>query len=234
MSVPTAHIEAKKGDIASTVIMPGDPLRAQFIAENFLEDAKCFNRVRGMLGFTGYYKGKKVSVMGHGMGVPSAGIYTYELFNFYDVDNIIRVGSAGGISDDIKLRDIVIAQGACTDSNYSRQYELPGIFAPIASYELLEKAVKLARERDLSIRVGNVFTSDIFYDKSEGLKKWQKLGVLAVEMEAAVIYMNAADAGKNALCICTISDLPFTGEECTSEERQTTFTEMMELSLALI
>ena len=234
MSVPTAHIEAKKGDIASTVIMPGDPLRAQFIAENFLEDAKCFNRVRGMLGFTGYYKGKKVSVMGHGMGVPSAGIYTYELFNFYDVDNIIRVGSAGGISDDIKLRDIVIAQGACTDSNCSRQYEVPGIFAPIASYELLEKAVKLARERDLSIRVGNVFTSDIFYDKSEGLKKWQKLGVLAVEMEAAVIYMNAADAGKNALCICTISDLPFTGEECTSEERQTTFTEMMELSLALI
>lgn len=233
MSVPTPHIEAKIGDIAPTVIMPGDPLRAKFIAENFLEDIKCFNNVRGMLGYTGYYKGREVSTMGHGMGMPSVGIYTYELFNFYEVENIIRVGSAGGISDDIELRDIVIAQGACTNSNYAHQYELPGTFAPIASYVLLEEAVRIAREKDLPIRVGNVLTSDTFYDDSASLDRWRKMGVLAVEMEAAALYMNAARAGKNALCICTISDLPFKGEECSSEERQTTFTQMMELALEM-
>lgn len=234
MSVPTPHNRAKMGEIAPTVIMPGDPLRARFIAENYLEDAKCFNDVRGMLGFTGYYKGVRVSTMGHGMGMPSVGIYTYELYNFYGVENIIRVGSAGGIRDDVEIRDIVIAMGACTNSNYAHQYDLPGTFAPIASYSLLERAVNMARKKDLNIKVGNIFTSDTFYDDSESLGKWKKMGVLAVEMEAAALYMNAARAGKNALCICTISDLPFTGEACTSEERQTTFTQMIELALDIV
>ncbi|HZJ57910.1 MAG TPA: purine-nucleoside phosphorylase [Clostridia bacterium] len=231
MSLPTPHNKARMGEIAPTVIMPGDPLRAKFIAENYLEDARCFNDIRGMLGFTGFYKGLRVSTMGHGMGIPSVGIYTYELFNFYGVENIIRVGSAGGIRDDVKLRDIVIAMGACTNSNYALQYGLPGAFAPIADYSLLERAVSTAVQKDLEIKVGNIFTSDTFYDDSESLGKWKQMGVLAVEMEAAALYMNAAKAGKNALCICTISDLPFTGEACTSEERQTTFTQMIELAL---
>lgn len=234
MSVPTPHIQANLGEIASTVIMSGDPLRAKFIAENYLEDAKCFNEVRGMLGYTGYYKGKKVSAMGHGMGMPSIGIYTYELYNFYGVENIIRVGSAGGLRDDVKLRDIVIAMGACTNSNYAQQFGLPGTFAPIASYSLLEKAVQKAREMNLGIKVGNILTSDVFYEDIPTQKEWVKMGVLAVEMEAAALYMNAARAGKNALCICTISDLPFTGEACTSEERQTTFTQMIELALEIV
>ncbi|NLN42409.1 MAG: purine-nucleoside phosphorylase [Clostridiales bacterium] len=234
MSVPTPHNQAKVGEIASTVIMSGDPLRAKFIAENYLEDAKCFNEVRGMLGYTGYYKGKKVSAMGHGMGMPSIGIYTYELYNFYGVENIIRVGSAGGLRDDVKLRDIVIAMGACTNSNYAQQFGLPGTFAPIASYSLLEKAVQKAREMNLEIKVGNIFTSDTFYEDIPTQKEWVKMGVLAVEMEAAALYMNAARAGKNALCICTISDLPFTGEACTSEERQNSFTQMMELALEIV
>lgn len=231
MSLPTPHNKARMGEIAPTVIMPGDPLRAKFIAESYLEDARCFNDIRGMLGFTGFYKGLRVSTMGHGMGIPSVGIYTYELFNFYGVENIIRVGSAGGIRDDVKLRDIVIAMGACTNSNYALQYGLPGAFAPIADYSLLERAVSTAVQKDLEIKVGNIFTSDTFYDDSESLGKWKQMGVLAVEMEAAALYMNAAKAGKNALCICTISDLPFTGEACTSEERQTTFTQMIELAL---
>ncbi len=234
MSVPTPHNQATIGEIASTVIMPGDPLRAKFIAENFLEDIKCFNKVRGMLGFTGYYKGKKISTMGHGMGMPSIGIYTYELYNFYGVENIIRVGSAGGIRDDVKLRDIIIAMGASTNSNYVHQYGLPGSFAPIASYSLLERAIEVARGKNLEIKVGNILTSDTFYEDSPALKIWKKMGILAVEMEAAALYMNAARAGKNALCICTISDLPFTGESCTSEERQTTFTQMMELALEMV
>lgn len=234
MSVPTPHNQAKVGEIASTVIMSGDPLRAKFIAENYLEDAKCFNEVRGMLGYTGYYKGKKVSAMGHGMGMPSIGIYTYELYNFYGVENIIRVGSAGGLRNDVKLRDIVIAMGACTNSNYAQQFGLPGTFAPIASYSLLEKAVQKAREMNLGIKVGNILTSDVFYEDIPTQKEWVKMGVLAVEMEAAALYMNAARAGKNALCICTISDLPFTGEACTSEERQTTFTQMIELALEIV
>lgn len=231
VSLPTPHNKARMGEIAPTVIMPGDPLRAKFIAESYLEDARCFNDIRGMLGFTGFYKGLRVSTMGHGMGIPSVGIYTYELFNFYGVENIIRVGSAGGIRDDVKLRDIVIAMGACTNSNYALQYGLPGAFAPIADYSLLERAVSTAVQKDLEIKVGNIFTSDTFYDDSESLGKWKQMGVLAVEMEAAALYMNAAKAGKNALCICTISDLPFTGEACTSEERQTTFTQMIELAL---
>lgn len=234
MSIPTPHNRAKKGEIASTVIMPGDPLRAKFIAENFLDDAQCFNDVRGMLGYTGYYKGKEVSTMGHGMGMPSVGIYTYELFNFYGVDNIIRVGSAGGLREDVKLRDIVIAMGACTNSNYAHHYGLLGTFAPIASYSLLERAVDVARKKNIEVKVGNILTSDIFYDDESQQKKWIKMGVLAVEMEAAALYMNAARAGKNALCICTISDLPFTGEACSAEERQTTFTQMIELALEMV
>ena len=230
-NIPTPHIEAKAGDFAKTVLMPGDPLRAKFIAETFLTDAKLINNVRGVQGYTGTYKGKRVSVMASGMGMPSIGIYSYELFNFYDVENIIRVGTAGVIRPDLKVRDIVIGQGACTNSSYSRQFDLPGDFAPIASFELLQKAVKAAEDMGIKPVVGNLYSSDTFYDDSMGLSKWQKMGVLAVEMEAAALYMNAARAGKNALAICTISDNPFTGEATTSEERQLNFTKMMEIAL---
>ena len=232
-NIPTPHIEAKAGDFAKTVLMPGDPLRAKFIAETFLTDAKLINNVRGVQGYTGTYKGKRVSVMASGMGMPSIGIYSYELFNFYDVENIIRVGTAGVIRPDLKVRDIVIGQGACTNSSYSRQFDLPGDFAPIASFELLQKAVKAAEDMGIKPVVGNLYSSDTFYDDSMGLSKWQKMGVLAVEMEAAALYMNAARAGKNALAICTISDNPFTGEATTSEERQLHFTKMMEIALEI-
>ena len=232
-NIPTPHIEAKAGDFAKTVLMPGDPLRAKFITETFLTDAKLINNVRGVQGYTGTYKGKRVSVMASGMGMPSIGIYSYELFNFYDVENIIRVGTAGVIRPDLKVRDIVIGQGACTNSSYSRQFDLPGDFAPIASFELLQKAVKSAEDMGIKPVVGNLYSSDTFYDDSMGLSKWQKMGVLAVEMEAAALYMNAARAGKNALAICTISDNPFTGEATTSEERQLNFTKMMEIALEI-
>ena len=232
-NIPTPHIEAKAGDFAKTVLMPGDPLRAKFIAETFLTDAKLINNVRGVQGYTGTYKGKRVSVMASGMGMPSIGIYSYELFNFYDVENIIRVGTAGVIRPDLKVRDIVIGQGACTNSSYSRQFDLPGDFAPIASCELLKKAGKAAEDMGIKPVVGNLYSSDTFYDDSMGLSKWQKMGVLAVEMEAAALYMNAARAGKNALAICTISDNPFTGEATTSEERQLNFTKMMEIALEI-
>ena len=232
-NIPTPHIEAKAGDFAKTVLMPGDPLRAKFIAETFLTDAKLINNVRGVQGYTGTYKGKRVSVMASGMGMPSIGIYSYELFNFYDVENIIRVGTAGVIRPDLKVRDIVIGQGACTNSSYSRQFDLPGDFAPIASFELLQKAVKAAEDMGIKPVVGNLYSSDTFYDDSMGLSKWQKMGVLAVEMEAAALYMNAARDGKNALAICTISDNPFTGEATTSEERQLNFTKMMEIALEI-
>ncbi len=232
-NIPTPHIEAKAGDFAKTVLMPGDPLRAKFIAETFLTDAKLINNVRGVQGYTGTYKGKRVSVMASGMGMPSIGIYSYELFNFYDVENIIRVGTAGVIRPDLKVRDIVIGQGACTNSSYSRQFDLPGDFAPICSFELLQKAVKAAEDMGIKPVVGNLYSSDTFYDDSMELSKWQKMGVLAVEMEAAALYMNAARAGKNALAICTISDNPFTGEATTSEERQLNFTKMMEIALEI-
>ena len=232
-NIPTPHIEAKAGDFAKTVLMPGDPLRAKFIAETFLTDAKLINNVRGVQDYTGTYKGKRVSVMASGMGMPSIGIYSYELFNFYDVENIIRVGTAGVIRPDLKVRDIVIGQGACTNSSYSRQFDLPGDFSPIASFELLQKAVKAAEDMGIKPVVGNLYSSDTFYDDSMGLSKWQKMGVLAVEMEAAALYMNAARAGKNALAICTISDNPFTGEATTSEERQLNFTKMMEIALEI-
>ena len=213
--------------------MPGDPLRSKFIAETFLENPVLVNNTRGVQGYTGTYKGKKVSVMASGMGMPSIGIYSYELFNYYDVENIIRVGTAGVIRPDLKVRDIVIGQGACTNSNYANQFELPGTFAPICSYELLKKAVDAAEKMGVTPVVGNLYSSDAFYDDSMGLSKWQKMGVLAVEMEAAALYMNAARAGKNALAICTISDNPFTGEVTTAEERQMTFTKMMEIALEI-
>lgn len=232
MSVPTAHNSAAVGDIAKTVIMPGDPLRAQYIAENFLEDAVCYNKVRGMLGYTGYYKGKRVSVQGHGMGIPSIGIYTYELFNFYDVDNIIRVGSAGSISSKVSVNDIVLAMGACTNSNYGSQYQLNGVFAPTASYHLLKKAEELANKVDgVNVHIGSVLSSDMFYNDSKDTLSWNKLGVLAVEMEASALYMNAARAGKNALCMLTISDELLTGHELSSEQRQTGFGKMIQIAL---
>ena len=231
--IPTPHIEAKIGDIAKTVLMPGDPLRAKFIAENFLEDAKLFNSVRGMLGYTGLYKGVSVSVMGSGMGIPSMGIYSYELFNFYDVKNIIRIGTAGAMQPHVKIRDIVIALGACTNSNYASQFELPGQFAPIASHTLLEKCAEKAKESSAAFHVGNILTSDMFYGENNksSLEKWQKLGVLCVEMEASALYTNAARAGKNALAIFTISDSLVTGEATSSAERQSAFTDMMSVAL---
>lgn len=232
-NIPTPHNSANIDDFAKTVLMPGDPLRAKFIAENFLEDPVLVNAVRGINGYTGMYNGKIVSVMASGMGIPSIGIYSYELFNFYNVENIIRIGSAGAISDEVNLRDIVIGQGACTNSNYASQFNLPGTYAPIASYKLLKQAVDFAQDAGVNYKVGNLFSSDTFYDDAASLSDWRKMGVLAVEMESAALYMNAARAGKNALCICTISDCPFTGESCTAEERQNTFTDMMEIALKI-
>ncbi|MBU3812873.1 MAG: purine-nucleoside phosphorylase, partial [Candidatus Niameybacter stercoravium] len=227
MSTPTPHNGAKLGDIAKTVLMPGDPLRAKFLADTYLEDVVEYNSVRGMYGYTGTYKGKRVSVQGHGMGMPSIGIYTYELYNFYGVENIIRIGSAGAIDESLHIGDIVIGMGACTNSNYEDQYLLPGRYAPIASFDLVQKAVSEAERLGYTYKVGNLYSSDTFYDDSLRLKSWQKMGVLAVEMEAAALYMNAARAGKKALTICTISDCPFTGEATTAQERQTKFTQMM-------
>lgn len=234
LNTPTPHNGAKEGEIAQTVLMPGDPLRAKFIAETYLDNPKCFNTVRNMLGYTGTYQGKTVSVMGSGMGMPSIGIYSYELFHFYGVENIIRIGTAGGVADQVQLRDLIVGIGACTDSNYAAQYRLPGTFAPTASFPLVEKAVAAAREKSFPVRVGNVLSSDLFYgDDGESLLKWKKMGVLAVEMEAAALYMNAARCGKNALCILTVSDCPLRGESLPAEERQTGFTRMMEVALEL-
>lgn len=228
----TPHNNAGKGDIAKTVLMPGDPLRAKFIAETYLEDAVCYNTVRNMFGYTGFYKGVRISVQGSGMGMPSIGIYSYELFHEYDVERIIRVGTSGGVSDDVHLRDLVIAQGACTNSAYAKQYGLDGTFAPIADYDLLEAAVKAARDLGVYVRVGNVLSSDIFYySKESPLPLWASMGVLATEMEAAALYMNAAEAGKKALCITTVSDCPLRGESTTAEERQLSFSQMMEIAL---
>ncbi|MBQ8961851.1 MAG: purine-nucleoside phosphorylase [Ruminococcus sp.] len=227
----TPHNSANKGDIAKTVLMPGDPLRAKFIAENYLEDPVCYNEVRGMLGYTGKYKGVPVSVQGSGMGMPSIGIYTWELFNIYDVDNIIRVGTAGAIDDNVELRDVVIAMSSSTNSAYAMQYELPGTYAPTASWKILSAAVEAAKEQGARFHVGNIFSSDTFYDDADSLAKWKKMGVLAIEMESAALYMNAARAGKNGLCIATVSDCPLRGLACTAEERQTTFRDMMEIAL---
>ena len=235
MSIPTPHIECKEqGIIAETVLLPGDPLRAKFIADTFLEDAVQFNTVRNMFGYTGTYKGKKISVMGSGMGIPSIGIYSYELIHFYGVKNLIRIGSCGSIREDVKIRDVIIGMGACTNSNYAAQYELPGTYAPIASWDLLNKAVTVANEKGINVKVGNILSSDTFYDaQKDSWKKWASMGVMGIEMEAAALYMNAAYAGVNALCILTVSDSLVTHEVTSAEERQNTFTQMMEIALEL-
>lgn len=234
-NIPTPHIEAKAGDFAKTVLMPGDPLRSKHIAETFLEDAVLVNNVRGVNGYTGTWKGKRVSVMASGMGMPAIGIYSYELFHFYDVENIIRIGTAGAMSQELKIRDIVLGMGACTDSDYAKQFQLPGTFAPIASYELLEKAVNALKAKgNVNYKVGNLYSSDVFYnDNARTTELWQKMGVLAVEMEAAALYMNAARCGKNALAICTVSDNLVTGEKTTSAERQSSFSDMVRIALEI-
>lgn len=230
--VPTPHIGAKEGEIAKTVIMPGDPLRAKFIAEKFLENARCFSDVRNMYGYTGTYNGKKVSVMASGMGLPSIGIYSYELFNFYDVDNIIRIGTAGSISEKLSLRDIVIAMGACTDSNYADQFDIPGTYAAIPSYELLSRTVDESQKMNLNVSVGNILCSSVFYvDAEKKLKPWVEMGVLAVEMESFALYLNAVRAKKNALCILTVTDEIFKGKLLNSNERQEGILDMAKLAL---
>ena len=232
--MPTPHNSAAAGDFAKTVLMPGDPLRAKYIAENFLTDARLVNNVRGVQGYTGYWKGARVSVQASGMGIPSIGIYSWELYTQYGVENIIRVGSAGGMADDLKLMDVVAALGACTDSNFAHQFGLKGTFAPTADWTLLKTAMDAARAHGVNMRAGNVLSSDNFYnDGSDSHDQWKKMGVLAVEMESAALYMNAARAGKKALCLFTVSDLPLTGEALSAEDRQLTFTQMMEIALAV-
>ena len=231
--IPTPHITAREGDFARTMLMPGDPLRSKFIAEHFLTDAVLVNNVRGVQGYTGYYQGKRVSVMASGMGMPAIGIYSYELYNFYGVENIIRIGSAGMISQSLKVRDIVAGISAYTNSSFGRQFGFDGQLAPCCSYELLEKAMQAGKALGQQPVAGAIYSSDCFYDDSAPLGKLQKLGVLCVEMEAAALYLNAARAGKNALALLTISDNPFTGEGLTAEERQNTFTRMMEIALAI-
>ena len=231
---PTPHIGAQYEEIAKTVIMAGDPLRAKLMAERYFENPVLVNQVRGMLAYTGTYKGKRVSVMGHGMGIPSIGIYTYELYNFYDVDTIIRVGSCGARQMYVHVGDLVIAQGACTDSHYAEQFHLPGTYAPIATFDLCVKAVETCKRLGYTYHIGNVFSADSFYCEDDRKPNWTKMGVLADEMEAQALYMNAARAGKKALCICTISDSPFKNIATTSAERQTAFTKMMEVALGII
>lgn len=228
----TPHNSAEKGAFAKTVLMPGDPLRAKFVAENFLTDPELVNNVRGIQGYTGKWKGKPVSVMASGMGMPSMGLYSYELFSFYDVENIMRIGTTGSISPKLQVRDIFLAMGACTDSNWQSQYGLPGVFAPIADYGLLSKTVEIARAKGLTATVGNVVSSDVFYyDDPDHSAAWRKMGVMALEMECAALYMNAARLGKKALTICTVTDHLLTGEELTAEERQTNLRGMIELAL---
>jgi len=232
MSVPTPHISAQKEDIAKTVIMPGDPLRSKFIAETYLDAPVLVNDVRGVQGYTGTYKGARVTVMASGMGIPSMGIYSYELYNFYDVANIIRVGTAGGISDDIKLRDVIAGMSASTNSAFADQFHLPGRIAPTASYELLRLADDTAASLGINLRVGGLVTNDTFYDTDpETAQHWKRMGLLAIEMESAGLYLTAARAGTRALAICTISDMILTGEQCTPEERQTSFTDMITIAL---
>jgi purine-nucleoside phosphorylase len=233
-NTPTPHIGAKYGDIAETVIMAGDPLRVKLMSEKFLDDAVQFNNVRGMLGYTGSYKGKRVSVMGHGMGMPSIAIYTYELYNFYGVKTIIRVGSAGSINKDLHIGDLAIAMGACTNSNFAAQYELPCTFAPIADFSLVRAAAESCERLGYKYMVGNVLSSDTFYGENPHTDKWISMGVMAVEMEIAALYMNAARSGNRALGICTISDHILTGEATTAEERQNNFTHMMDVAFSLI
>lgn len=231
----TAHNKAKKGEIAETILLPGDPLRAKFIAENYLENVKQFNSVRNMLGYTGKYKGKEVSVMGTGMGIPSIAIYTYELIHFYGVKNLIRIGSCGSYQEDVKIHDLVIGMASCTDSNYGEQFNLPGTYAAVASFELLEKAKNIADEKGYKVHVGNIMSSDTFYNANPDVwKQWAEMGVLGVEMESYALYLNAAKAGVNALTILTVSDSLVSKEEISPEARQTSFTNMMEVALELV
>ena len=231
---PTPHINATPADFAPTVLMPGDPLRSEFIAKTFLKNPVLVNDVRGVHGYTGEYNGKKVTVMASGMGQPSIGIYSYELFNFYDVDAIIRVGTCGSFHPDLHARDIIVAMGACTNGNYAMQYNLPGTFAPIADFGLLRRAVEECEKAGVNYKVGNIFSSDIFYDEANSGMDWAKMGVLGVEMESAALYCNAARAGKKALCICTVSDsFIYPEENTTAEERQNSFTAMMKIALNL-
>ena len=234
MNYPTPHINATPSDFAKTVLMPGDPLRAKFIAENSLHNTKLVNNVRGIQGYTGCYKDTRVSVMASGMGMPSMGIYSYELYNFFGVENIMRIGSAGAINENIKVRDIVIGMGACTNSNFASQYELPGTFSAICSYKMLETCIETAKAMGVKHHVGNLFSSDTFYSDANDTLKWGKMGVMAVEMEAASLYMNAARCNKNALAICTVSDHIVTGEATSAQERQDSFTEMMTLALETV
>lgn len=227
----TPHNEAKKGDISKTVLLPGDPLRAKFIAENFLEEIECFNTVRNMLGYKGKYKNKEISVMGSGMGMPSMGIYSYELYKFYEVENIIRIGSAGSINKKIKLGDVVIALGASTDSNYVHQYQVPGTYAPIADFSLVEKANNISKSMGINTMIGNILSSDVFYDEDKVQDRWKNLGILAIEMETAALYMNAAKLDKKAVALLTISDDLNTGESLTSKERLENFTDMIKIAL---
>ena len=229
---PTPHINATPEDFAKTVLMPGDPLRAKFIAENFLENATLVNNVRGVQGYTGTYKGERVSVMASGMGMPSMGIYSYELFNFFGVENIMRIGSAGGMQESVKVRDIIIGMGASTTSSFAVQYGLEGTLAPICDYRMMKIAVEEAEKIGARYSVGNILSSDIFYNANpDASKKWADMGVLGVEMEAAALYMTAAKAKKHALAICTVSDHLLTGESLDASERQSSFTEMMEIAL---
>jgi len=235
MATPTPHIAAQAHEIAKTVLMPGDPLRSEFIAKTYLENAKLVNDIRGVHGYTGTYKGKPVTVMASGMGQPSIGIYSYELYNFYDVDAIIRVGSCGSFHPDLHVRDIVIAMGACTNGNYASQFQMPGTFAPIADFGLVRRAADLCEARGVNYKVGNIFSSDTFYNAAGSDMDWAKMGVLGVEMESAALYCNAAWAGKKALCICTVSDsFLYPEENATALERQNSFTDMMEIALGLL
>ena len=231
--MPTPHNNAAKGDFAKTVLMPGDPLRAKFIAETFLTEPKLVNNVRGVQGYTGTYKGVPVSVMASGMGIPSIGIYSYELYTQYDVDNIIRVGSAGAMRADLKLGSVVAGQGACTNSDFASQYELGGAYAPICDFELLMAAVESAKELGVRMPVGNLYSSDTFYDAAGRNMRYAKMGVMAVAMEAAGLYCTAAYTGKRALAICSISDNLITGEELSADDRQTAFTNMMKIGLEI-
>ena len=230
----TPHLQGQKGDYAPVVLMPGDPLRAKFIAETYLENPKCVNEIRGMLGYTGTYQGIPVSVQGSGMGIPSIGIHSYELYHFFDVQSIIRIGTAGGIAPEVRLRDVILGQASCTNSNFAMQYRLPGTYAPIASFRLLKTASETAEKLNIPVRTGNLFCSDTFYDDANSLEEWAKMHVLGIEMESAALYMNAARAGKEALCICTVSDCPLRQEFTSAEERQTGFTNMMKLALETV
>lgn len=234
--IPTPHINvSEQGIIAETVLMPGDPLRAKFIAETYLDNPVQITAIRNMFGYSGTYKGKKVTIMGSGMGMPSIGIYSYELINFYGVKNIIRIGSCGAIQKDIKIRDIIIGMSASTTSNWASQYNLPGLYAPTASWSLMKKAIDIAQSKGIETKVGNVLSADVFYDDdADTWKQWAKMGVLAIEMEAAALYMNAARAGVNALGIFTVSDSFTSHEVTTAEERQTSFTNMMEIALECV